>query len=127
MNLHSKIEEKIKTALETIGKVEVEPVISIDFGSRRYRPDLIFENTNSGKKAIIEVKSNQMGFSLSAVSYVVELKNFLDHNSDYKFVLILTDELTPNVSKYITGRVNYYSLKEKNIDEIKEGILGLTK
>jgi hypothetical protein len=127
MKQHSKIEEEIKKALESIGNVEIEPVISIDFGSRRYRPDLVFENRDSNKKIIIEIKANQMGFSLSATSYVVELKNFLDNNTDYKFALILTNELTPNISRYIKGRVNYFSLQEHSIDDIKNGIIELTK
>jgi hypothetical protein len=124
---HSLIEKNIKDLLEPHGMVEVEPIISIDLGSRKYRPDLIFENSLTKKKVIIEVKTNQYSFSLGAVSFLIELKNFLDNNSDYKLVLILTNELTPNISKYIPGRVNYFSLKENDLNAIRDGILKLTE
>jgi len=127
MKNHTQIESELMIALQPFGKVELEPSITFDFGNRKYRPDIVFENSETNKKLIIEIKSNQMGFTLNSASYVVELKNYLDNNSDYKFVLILTAELTPNLSKYIQGRINYYSLKEKKIDEIVKNIVTLTK
>jgi hypothetical protein len=127
MKNHTQIETDLTNALNKFGKVEIEPTITFDFGSRKYRPDIIFENIETKKKLIIEIKSSQMGFTLNSASYVVELKNYLDSNSDYKLVLILSSELTPNLSKYIKGRINYYSLKENNLDEIAAKLKVLTE
>ncbi|GAB4199686.1 MAG: hypothetical protein Fur0023_02220 [Bacteroidia bacterium] len=127
MKSHTQIEIDLTNALNKFGKVEIEPTITFDFGNRKYRPDIIFENLETNKKLIIEIKSNQMGFTLNSASYVVDLKNYLDSNSDYKFVLILLSELTPNLSKYIKGRINYYSLKENNLDEIAMKLKKLTE
>lgn len=127
MKSHTQIETDLKNALNKFGKVEIEPTLTFDFGNRKYRPDIIFENLETNKKLIIEIKSNQMGFTLNSASYVVELKNYLDSNSDYKFVLILSSELTPNLSKYIKGRINYFSLKENNLNEIVTKLKELTE
>ena len=127
MKSHTQIETDLTNALNKFGKVEREPTLTFDFATRKYRPDIIFENIETKKKLIIEIKSNQMGFTLNSASYVVDLKNYLDSNSDYKFVLILSSELTPNLSKYIKGRINYYSLRENNLDEIAMKLKKLTE
>jgi len=127
MKSHTQIKTDLKIALNKFGKVEIEPTLTFGFGNSKYRPDIIFENIETNKKLIIEIKSNQMGFTLNSASYVVELKNYLDSNSDYKFVLILSSELTPNLSKYLKGRINYFSLKENNLNEIVIKLKELTE
>jgi hypothetical protein len=127
MKDHLKIEIDLRNALKSYGKVELEPTITFDFGSRKYRPDIIFENPKTKKKLIIEIKSSQMGFTLNSASFVIKLKNYLDNNTDCQFALILTDDPSPNLSKYIKGRVNYYSLQENKLDEIVDNIIKLTR
>lgn len=127
MKSHTQLEIDLKNALNQFGKVTLEPSLTFDFGNRKYRPDIIFENLATNKKLIIEIKSNQMGFTLNSASYIVDLKNYLDNNSDYKFALILSSELTPNLSKYIKGRISYFSLKDINLNELVKKLKELTE
>jgi len=120
MNKHEEIINTLKNYLIIKGNVIVEPTIDLDFGSNKFRPDLLFENNNSGGKVIIEVKNNEnnLNISLGTLSYITDLKQFLDTKTNYKFVVIFTKDLSPNFSTLISGRVTYYSLKENSIENI---------
>jgi len=128
MNSHSEVISQLKNSLINKGTVLEDPIIEVAFNLKNYKPDLLFENLNSHTKVIIEVKKNMNNANISygTISFLVDFKNFLDNNTDYKFVVIFTNELSPNMSKLIYGRVTYYSLKENSIEEIADIIHKMT-
>jgi len=123
MNKHEEIINSLIKNFISLGNVAVERSIVLKF-SEKYRPDLLIENISSGKKVVIEVKNNDknLNISLGTLSFLTDLKQFLDTMNNYKFIVIFTDDLTPNFTKLISGRITYYSLKENSIESIAKFI-----
>ncbi len=119
MNKHSEIQNQLEQLLSKKGIVFKEHLLEI--GNKKYRSDLLFENIESHLKVIIEIKSNfsALDVSIGTLSYLVDLKELIDH-MNYRMVVVFSDDLTESFSQLLRGRIAFYSLQDKTINEIAE-------